>query len=340
MRFYLFLIVLLIQACRTDTPPKDLTRGFYYWKSSFKLTEADKKTLDACHINKLYMKAFDVDWNFKANAPATKAPVQFVELPPKTITLAPTIFITNQTLKQLAYADIKNLADFMQTQLMKVWSGLYFNEIQIDCDWTISTRQKYFRLLELLKQQNPDKILSATIRLHQIKFAHKTGIPPVDRGMLMFYNMSDWKNPKIKNSIFDLNAASQYTATLSKYPLALDVAFPIFRWAVFYRNNRFMTVVNKLDQATLNRQTFLRKDGNRYYVETDTYAFGMSLRKGDLIRTEEVTYDELLKGSKAISKQISTQKLTFVFYYLDPEITSHYSHEQLCQIFLSFGLPD
>jgi len=340
MRFYLFLIVLLIQACGSNTAPKDLARGFYYWKSSFKLTDTDKKLLDTCRITQLYIKAFDVDWDIKNKAPVLKAPVRFDEPPLQSIELIPTIFITNQTLKQILDADVKRLADFIQVQLKKVWQENNYQEIQIDCDWTISTRQKYFRLLELLKQQNASKTLSATIRLHQIKFAHKTGIPPVDKGMLMFYNMSDWKKPNIKNSIYDLNAASQYTATLSKYPLPLDVVLPIFRWAVFYRNNRFLTVVNKLDAATLNRQTFLRKDGNRYYVEKDTDAFGISLRKGDLIRAEEVAYEELLKGSKALSKQISTQKLTFAFYYLDTEITSHYSHEQLCQIFLSFGLPD
>lgn len=340
MRFHLFILVLLIQACGTNTPPKDHTRGFYYWKSSFKLTQADKKLLDTCRINKLYIKAFDVDWDLKNKASILKAPVRFDEPPPKPLELIPAVFITNQTLKQLADTDIKNLADFIQIELKKVWQENDYKEIQIDCDWTTSTRQKYFRLLELLKQSNPQKILSATIRLHQIKFAHKTGIPPVDRGMLMFYNMSDWKKPKIKNSIYDLNAASQYTATLSKYPLALDVVLPLFRWAVFYRNNRFITVVNKLDGATLSRQPFLKKDGNKYYVEKDTDAFGISLRKGDLIRAEEVAYEELLKGSKALSKQISTQKLTFAFYYLDTEITSHYSYEQLCQIFLSFGLPD
>lgn len=339
MRFHLFILVLLIQSCGTNTPPKDLTRGFYYWKSSFKITDADKKLLDTCRINKLYIKAFDVDWELSNRVPIIKAPVRFEEATPKNLELIPTVFITNQTLKQIAYDDVKSLADFIQANLKNVWQAKVYQELQIDCDWTTSTRQKYFRLLEKLKQQNAGKTLSATIRLHQIKFAHKTGIPPVDKGMLMFYNMSDWKKPNIKNSIYDLNAASQYTATLSKYPLALDVVLPIFRWAVFYRNNRFITVVNKLDGATLSRQPFLKKDGNRYYVEKDTDAFGISLRKGDLIRAEEVAYEELLKGSKVLGKQISTQKLTFAFYYLDSEITSHYSHEQLCQIFLSFGLP-
>lgn len=339
MRFYLFFLVLFVQSCGSDSPPKDLTRAFYYWKSSFYLSDSDKQTLDTCQVKKLYIKAFDVDWSFATNKPMLKAPVTFKDTVPANLALVPVIFITNQTLRQLPESYLADFADFVQSQLKNIWQNKPYAEIQFDCDWTISTCAKYFRFLDLYRKYSPDKTLSATIRLHQIKFANKTGIPPVDRGMLMFYNMSDWKKPQIKNSIYDLDAASQYIATLSKYPLALDVVFPLFRWAVFYRGNRFMTVINKLDSKTLDKQEFLKKEDNKYYVQHDMQAFGISLRKGDIIRAEAVEYDELLKGSRALSKQISTQKLTFAFYYLDPEIVSKYSHEQLHQIFLSFQLP-
>jgi hypothetical protein len=339
MRFYLFLLIVFIQACGADSPPKDLTRAFYFWKSSFRLSDTDKQTLDACQIKKLYIKAFDVDWNLATNKPILKAPLVFQDSIPTNLEPVPVIFITNQTLRQIPDTYLGEFTEFVQGHLKNIWQQRPYSEIQFDCDWTIGTRAKYFRFLDLYRKHAQGKTLSATIRLHQIKFAHKTGIPPVDRGMLMFYNMSDWKKPQIKNSIYDLDAASQYTSTLNKYPLALDLVVPVFRWAVFYRGNRFMTVVNHLDGKTLDQQKFLKKEDNKYYAEQDVQAFGISLRKGDMIRAEAVDYEELLKGSKALSRQISTQKLTFAFYYLDPKITSHYSHEQLRQIFLSFELP-
>ncbi|MBA4850735.1 hypothetical protein [Emticicia sp. BO119] len=339
MRFYLLILVLLLHACGSDTPPKDITRAFYYWKSTFQLSPQERQTLDTCHVNKLYIKAFDIDWNFADNTPTLKAPIMFRDTVPVNLALVPVVFITNQTLKQISYTYLDDFADFIHGQLENIWQNRPYTEIQFDCDWTISTRTKYFKFLDLYRKYCKGKTLSATIRLHQIKFAHKTGIPPVDRGMLMFYNMSDWKKPRIKNSIYDLDAASQYTATLSKYPLALDIVFPLFRWAIFYRDNRFMTVINKLDSETLNQQKFLKKEGNKYYVLEDAQAFGISLRKGDMIRAEAVEYEELLKGSRALSRQISTQKLTFAFYDLDPKTISKYSHEQLHQIFLSFELP-
>lgn len=339
MRFYLLFVLLFIQACGSDSPPKNVTRAFYYWKSTFRLNGYERQTLDTCRVSKLYIKAFDIDWNFATNKPVLKAPIMFQDTIPPNLILVPAIFITNQTLKQIADNYLNDFADFVQSQLETIWQGRYYPEVQFDCDWTNNTRAKYFKFLDLYRKHSQGKTLSATIRLHQIKFAHKTGIPPVDRGMLMFYNMSDWKKPQIKNSIYDLDAASQYTATLSKYPLDLDVVLPLFRWAIFFRGNRFMTVINKLDSETLNQQKFLKKEANKYYVQEDAQAFGISLRKGDMIRAEAVDYEELLKGSRALSKQISTQKLTFAFYELDPKTISHYSNEQLYQIFLSFELP-
>ncbi|RYU97717.1 hypothetical protein [Emticicia agri] len=340
MRFYLLFLILLIQSCGSDTPSKNVTRAFYYWKSAFQLSNAERQTLDTCHVNKLYIKAFDIDWNFATNKPILKAPLVFQDSIPENLSLVPVIFITNQTLKQIPDTYLAEFVDFVNIRLKNIWPQKPYTEIQFDCDWTISTRVKYFRFLDLYRKHCQGKILSATIRLHQIKFVHKTGIPPVDRGMLMFYNMSDWKKPLIKNSIYDLDAASQYTATLSKYPLALDIVLPLFRWAIFYRGDQFMTVINKLDSKTLNQQKFLKKEDNKYYIQEDVQAFGISLRKGDMIRVEEVDYEELLKGSRALSKQISTQKLTFAFYDLDPKTISNYSHEQLHKIFLSFELPD
>ncbi len=68
----------------------------------------------------------------------------------------------------------------------------------------------------------------------------------------------------------------------------------------------------------------------------DTSAFGLSLRKGDLIRAEEVNFNEILKGSEALNKKISNQKLTFALYHLDQNTLSFYGYEKLNKIYASF----
>lgn len=336
MRFFLFFAFVFCLSCQKETTPKDVSRGIYYWKSTFKLSKAERQTLDSCKIKKLYFKAFDVDWDFTKARAIPKATIRFEEEIPPNLAIVPTVFITNQVLKQANKQQLDTTISFINKHLRTVLKNKNFDEIQFDCDWTISTRERYFYLLRAFKKLFPEKRLSATIRLHQIKFAHKTGIPPVERGMLMFYNMSNWKKPQIRNSIYDLDAASQYLATIDKYPLPLDAVLPIFRWAIIYRNNTFLTVINNLDSQALTRENFLKKDDNKYTLLADTSAFGVSLRKGDMIRVEEVSTEEIIKGTKTLREKISTQKLTFALYHLDQPNITFYGNEKLAKIYASF----
>lgn len=336
MRFFLFFAFVFCLSCQKETAPKDVSRGIYYWKSTFKLTDAERQTLDSCKIKKLYFKAFDVDWDFTKAQAIPKATIKFEEEIPTNLTIIPTVFITNQVLKQSTDQQLDTTISFINKHIRTALKNKNFDEIQFDCDWTISTRERYFYLLRAFKKIFPEKRLSATIRLHQIKFAHKTGIPPVERGMLMFYNMSNWKKTQIRNSIYDLDAASQYLATLDKYPLPLDVVMPIFRWAIIYRNNTFLTVINNLDNQALSQLNFLKKDDNKFTVRADTSAFGISLRRGDMVRGEEVSTEEIITGTKTLREKISTQKLTFALYHLDQPNITFYGNEKLAEIYASF----
>ena len=240
------------------TPPRQLTKAFYYWKSEFSLSEYEKRALTQNDINKLYIRFFDVDWDPISNQAVPKAVVYFKENPP--VAFVPTVFITNRTLEKLSWGGIEELAKKVQQKIWQIHrqhsqadipridnsakfsrNTLHIHELQIDCDWTLQTKAKYFELLNQLSKQLDANhshfgykvALSATIRLHQIKFYRTTGVPPVARGMLMYYNMGDWKSPRTENSILDLNTASRYADYVSDYPLPLDVVLPLFRWAIF-----------------------------------------------------------------------------------------------------------
>lgn len=136
------------------------------------------------------------------------APVRFSEKLPDSCQIIPVVFITNQTMKNIPKITIDYLAKAILSGISKL-SPHPYHEIQIDCHWTLSTKQKYFSLLKILQKSTLH--LSATIRLHQVKFYEKTGIPPVERRMLMYYNMSDWRNPITINSIYSPKLLSQYT---------------------------------------------------------------------------------------------------------------------------------
>jgi hypothetical protein len=323
---FTFLIFSLF-SCKKKAP-KQLETAFYYWKSNVKLSELERNTLVENQVRKLYIKFFDISWNVAKSNFQVDAPVRFSEQLPDSCQIIPVVFITNQTLKNLPKTAIDSVAKTILSGISKL-SPQPYQEIQIDCDWTLSTKQKYFALLKILRKSNLH--LSATIRLHQVKFFEKTGIPPVERGMLMCYNMSDWRNPVTLNSIYSPKLLSLYTERIAEYPLPLDVVMPIFHWTVVFRNDRFLYFINNLNAETLkgNNNFLQQAEKQRFTVNNNGVFQRISIRKGDVFRCEDATYEDILKGSRNILEKISNQKLTFALYHLDSQSISYYDHEQI-----------
>ncbi|RRB07088.1 hypothetical protein [Larkinella rosea] len=292
--------------------------------------------LNQLKTRKLYIRFFDLDWDPQAQSPAPRAVIRFIRKPVG-FSVIPVVFITNQTMLRCKIPDIPELAARLFRKISQIshQNGIDPQEIQLDCDWTATTRDRYFQLLREIKNRYTGTV-SATIRLHQIKYSEQTGIPPVERGMLMFYNMADWKRPETRNSIYDLEVANRYIDFMEKYPLPLDVVFPLFRWTVVYRNNRFLTLLNSMDQQTLSRHSFLKpQPENRFVAQRDTNALGFSIRQGDVFRAERSKPDDLALGKQLVLAKIQNQKLTFALYHLDSTVISAYSDAFLQSLFRS-----
>ncbi len=331
-----------------DAPPtpKQVTRAFYYWKSVFKLSNDEKQALKNYQATKLYIKFFDVDWDVATRQAVPKAVIQFKENPP--VAFVPTVFITNRTLENLSWGGVDELAEKIVKKLSLISpfpfsilakGGRGGDEVQIDCDWTLTTRTNYFRLLNHLKQHlPPTTALSATIRLHQIKFYRTTGVPPVERGMLMYYNMGDWKNLRTENSILDLTTASRYADYVSDYPLPLDVVLPLFHWAILYRNGKPLKITNHLTHKDFQNERLFKKasEANQYIVLQNTTLWGVSVRRGDRFRVEESTPQNLIISTQTLAQEIQNTKLTFALYHLDSLNLSYYEKDSLQQIIQAF----
>ena len=319
---------------QTTESSRQLTPAFYHWKSTYNPTPSEIEQLKSLHINKLYLHFFDVDWDEKTRQAVPKAIIQFRQ---KSVdNVVPVVFITNRTLANLPPATLPELATHITQAIQRIGrqQTIQFSEVQFDCDWSLRTRDRYFRLLVLLKDRLRLQ-LSATIRLHQIKYTDQAGIPPVARGMLMLYNVADWKRADTRNSIYDADIATQYLPFMSTYPLPLDLVLPLFRWTVVYRNNRFLTFLNKVDQKTLANADFLtmQTDSNRFVARQDTSAFGFSIRRGDLFRAESVTDKILLTEKKRWLDKIHNQQLTFALYHLDSTVLAAYPRETIQTLF-------
>ena len=336
--FFKLAICYLLFSCNENNQPRQITPSFYYWKSTLNLTNFEKQKLDSLKVKTIYLKFFDVDWDEAARKPVPVAKLQATNGSQlKGFSIIPTVFITNECIQKIDSSQTKPLAEKIMELLKSLIAESDFDsipEVQIDCDWTASTRDKYFDILKNIKSLKPNAKLSATIRLHQIKFLSKTGVPPVDRGLLMCYNMGNLKNPATNNSIIETAELKKYTGNLSSYPLPLDVAFPLFNWKVLYRNNVYSGLIQGLPDGAFS-SSFCSKTGNRYQVLKDTLLQGYDLRKGDMIRDEQSDIKEVLAAAHEIGRHLKNTPLRVSLYHLDSVILSKYATHELESIYNS-----
>lgn len=206
-----------------------------------------------------------------------------------------------------------------------------FNEIQIDCDWTSSTKESYFKFLKLLRQDPffNSKQVSATIRLHQLKYKSITGVPPLNKGLLMCYNMGDLKDTNTINSIIELKEAKKYLGHLSDYNLSLDIGLPIFSWYVWFRQGRFKGLISSEDlKLNINKN-------NKWIFQKDSILNGYTFEKGDWLRYEESKADDVVKLAELLNDKIKNEQINVVLYHLDEGNINKYTIHELENIFVS-----
>jgi hypothetical protein len=336
--FYLLFALLVFFSCTQKREERKIERSFYYWKSVFKITDLEKQRLDSLQVKTIYVKFFDVDWDDKNNAPVPVAKLQSTNYKlPDIIHVIPVIFITNGCIKKIDSSQLQKLADNMYSLIQEIITANSFNsiaEIQTDCDWTATTKDNYFNLLRNLKTLWKGIPISATIRLHQIKFLSKTGVPPVDKGLLMCYNMGNLKNPATKNSIIEAEELKKYIGNLSTYPLPVDVALPLFNWKVLFRNNVYTGLIENLPNEIFDNSFSIKKE-NRFELLKDTLLQGYHLKKGDVLRDEQSDYKEIVSAAGEVNKQLKNTRPGVSLYHLDSVILNKYTLHELENIYNS-----
>lgn len=332
-----------IIGCNQSSLKKErkVERAFYYWKSVFDITEYEKKTLADLHVNTLYLKFFDVDWDNNSHQPLPIAQLRIKDsaiLKKSLMNIIPVVFITNSCIRHIDSLQAAGLGIKISTLVNNICKAnqLQFSELQIDCDWTEQSKESYFTLLRSIKKNQVNKNLSVTIRLYQIKYRNKTGTPPVGRGMLMAYNMGNLKDPSSNNSILESKELKKYISGLSSYPVPLDVALPLFEWKVLFRNNIYAGLIENLPDSFLNNQLIKKISGNRFQFLKDTVLNGYSFLKGDMLRKEESDYKEILATEKILTNNLSAFNLSLSLFHLDSLILKKYTTDEMEVIFNGF----
>ena len=174
--------------------------------------------------------------------------------------------------------------------------------------------------------------------LHQIKYSSRTGIPPVDRGMLMFYNMGKINALDNLNSIYNDKDAGKYTGAIKTYPLPLDVVLPMFGWVVHIRDNKITGLLNEEMITELGTDKRFKAWGKNSFSATESFFLhGNYFMKGDLLKIEESDAQLCREAAlKAASNLNNTSRTVSVFDFDSLKITK-YNEEDFTKIYNCFN---
>ena len=315
--------ILLLTNCTKTNNNHDY--GFYYWRSTFNLNKNEQQTLNKSKVGNLYTRFFDV---VKQNDQFLE--VGIININKETSTdkkIVPVIFITNETWFNIKPNDIQFLAVKINERINKIHSNHKLNlenEIQIDSDWTASTKNDYFKFLQALKQISK-KNITCTLRLHQVKDKLQTGIPPVDKMYLMCYATSSPLKNQEQNSILDVRTLKSYLRNLEDYPIKLDIALPIYSWGIITNHLGKKKLINALTaEELMQNKNFKMIIKNNFEVLKDDFYFGLYLNKGFKIKIEEIAEKDITESLNFIDEKLN-YPFHIIYYHLDERFTKNYN---------------
>lgn len=341
---FIITVLLLVISCSSKT---EVTRGFYSWQSDYYLDEEEnQKLFQSLEGERLYLKMFEVTYSNEQGAiPVAKTNMELLNKYMSKGELVPCVFIENDVLKKLSKTKLEELADNIVFLVDKyVYEDNLFEtnaknrsykELQIDCDWSTKTKDDYFELLKLIKEKS-QKTISCTMRLYPYKYRDKMGTPPVDRIMLLCYNLLNPMKNTDKNTILEIDELKKYIDFDMSYPVPIDIALPVYSSGYRFDQQRFDGVFHAVpegfEQMAKPTQTHLH-----YIVPKDTSLNHTYFHKGEKIKVERISETDLIKAAELLSEHINQREMNVVLYHLDHEELNQYNHEILDSVFTVFN---
>lgn len=358
-RYLLIISLIALQQCSSKQSENQL--AFYYWKTNLKFDNSELLTANNIGVDKFYVRFFDVDWSEmqKQPVPVAKLNVYYYDntMPPDNF--VPCIYITNKVMQKCTGDELSLLAKRISKKIKKTTdeidsfvkysrydynqrpdtSVVVWDEIQIDCDWTPKSKENYFYFLKKIKEEMPEKKVSSTLRLWQLKYKDKAGIPPVDKVMLMCYSTGNPKEYNIENSLANYDDLKSYIEG-QEYNLPVDIALPVFNWAVLFRNKKFKGLLREIDAESIQLDTlnFKNIEKNRYMFKSDTVIGNTYIRYGDEIRIEKLSQNDMDKLIQLLQKtKLHNSQSTIAFFSWDTTYINDYGYENIQKYYNSFS---
>ena len=312
LKIYLALVaVAIFLGCSNENshPEKtSVSNSIYYWRTTFALDSAEAAFIKKHNVERLYLRMFDVaierDLLNGTSEIVPIATTQFLSQPPASLEIVPVVYITIDALRMM-YGNEIEYATLIVDRLLamanynKCWA---IREIQLDCDWTSSTKDSYHLLCKQVRNElaRVGVELSVTIRLHQLKETP----PPAHRGVLMLYNTGAIKNPETGNSILHIENVEPYLVDM-RYPIPLDYVYPLFGWGVKFCNNKFVAIVSE-DSTVIDDNEF--------------------------IRYERASAEDILAVKELVEEHLGKPVNGNILYHLDYSQLKKYSNDEISKI--------
>ena len=298
------LIVLLAVGCQQQNTSRTTLRSAYYWSTEWR---AGPRVMEQTKgLDRLYLRFFDVVLD-RNGEPMPNATLRFSAKLPRKVEVVPVVFIVNDVMKNVKNTD--ELAGKVLRRILQISEthDIEVKEVQIDCDWTLTSRRNYRAFLSQLRRLAAAKqlALSATIRLHQLS----QPVPPVDKGVLMMYNTGDFTDLRCEHPILDLRDVVPYLKYLSGYRLPLSPAYPLFSYRLLFRNGHYKGVL---------------------HADND-----LPVLPGDSVIERKVSMGEVLKVKQTIEEIRPDLKRETIIYDFSPNHIANYKPRDYEEIYRS-----
>lgn len=333
-------VIAILSSCTRDSDETLGGNAIYYWRTTLSLSPQERAALGDLDIKTLYLHMFDIQEKDGGLRPTST--LIFSDTLPGDIEIVPVVFIEPSALNGTASTD--SLADriIRRVDRMLTLNGYPRpSEVQIDFDWTIRNRDRYYAILRRANEvlHSEGRRLSTTIRLHQLS----QPVPPVDYGVLMVYNVGRINDPDEANSILSRETVRPYLKALHKYALPLATALPVYSWDIVFSDNRFKAIAHSL---TLSDTTAFHHVGDNWFramrygplaMAGSRDGSGGRLFPGDMVRHEFVTPETLSAVRDDIRKAAPDATRRIILYHLDEKSLRQYDTHFLQTIFDGSG---
>ncbi len=295
---WLLVAIAMLTSCGRGEPE----RSVYYWQTTLRVDAAERAFLARHGVGKVYCRYFDVVPG--DDGPRPNATMAFDGTFPKTVEVVPVVFIVNDCMSQphegLAEKILRRVLQMNETNDMAA-----AKEMQVDCDWTMTTRQAFFAFLGRLRALCHDRgmKLSVTIRLHQLS----QPAPPADRGVLMMYNTGDVTKLAVRKPILDIKDVMPYVRYLRGYGLDLSTAYPLFTWHVLFRGGKYVGIMHGDDD--------------------------LPVLPGDSVAVRQPDLSDILKAKKAVDDARSSANHEIILYDLNQKNIKRFSYDNFKTIY-------